>query len=69
MIDNLLKKLSTNKRKLSELSEEEQQEVVEMLDYYRSGKRLFWVIIAMGMFATAMTGIILFYKSVIALFK
>jgi len=37
--------------------------MIEMLDYYRSGKRMFWVLIAMGMLATAGTAIIVFFKS------
>lgn len=62
-IDRILKKLAVSKKSFSELTEEEQREMIEMLDYYRAGKRMFWVFIAMGMLATAGTAVIVFFKS------
>lgn len=62
-IDRILKKLAASKKSFSELTEEEQREMIEMLDYYRAGKRMFWVFIALGMFATAGSAILIFFKS------
>lgn len=46
------------KKTIGDLNEREQEILCEMIDAYKIGKKMFWVVIAIGMFATAIMSII-----------